>query len=285
MHGFYRLKQGQNGSNCWRVTNVYTKYDADCTITFLATETRRSIYTRPTVNEVFDKLSRAVSIKHKIELEKWWSNIFGRFYKILFIRYWEEPFSVQNRLCLVWNKCFFFIFRNMHYNEFIGKDWFKLKISIKFLNFQNSFLGLKFGFKVNECVRISKSEQQYVSNYHNIWKRTQIPVVIWKNILLLHSGFLLIHSMIASLKSEAITLRLLRFFSKYVLHFQYNRYIGVARYTNSLILIWYICLKYLSHGEYHPPYDPKAGQKALIQIINKPDNFHSYETVSKVETA
>ena len=142
-------------------------------------------------------------------------------------------------------------------------------------------------FKVNECVRLSKFEQQYVSNYHNIWKRTQIPVVRWKNILLLHSSFLLIHSMIAApfLKSQAITLRLLRFFSKYFLHCQYNRYIGVAIYTNSLILIWYICWKYLSHRKYHPPYDPKAGQKALIQIINKPDNFHSYETVSKVETA
>ena len=40
------------------------KNDSGCTITPLATKTRRSICTRPTVTKVFDKLSRAVSVKH-----------------------------------------------------------------------------------------------------------------------------------------------------------------------------------------------------------------------------
>ena len=48
---------------CRRVTNGYTKYDAGCTITSLATKTRRSICTRPRATKVFDKHSRAVSVR------------------------------------------------------------------------------------------------------------------------------------------------------------------------------------------------------------------------------
>ena len=52
-------------SICWRrVTKIYEKYDAGCTFTPLATKTRRSVCTRPTVTKVFDKLSRAVSVKY-----------------------------------------------------------------------------------------------------------------------------------------------------------------------------------------------------------------------------
>ena len=40
------------------------KTDAGCTITPLATETRRYICIRPTVTKVCDKLSRAVSVKY-----------------------------------------------------------------------------------------------------------------------------------------------------------------------------------------------------------------------------
>ena len=66
--------------------------------------------------------------------------------KISFIQYKEEPFSLQNTLCLVRNKCLFFIFRKICCSESIGKDWFKLKISVKFLSFQNSILGLEFEY-------------------------------------------------------------------------------------------------------------------------------------------
>ena len=66
MHGFYRLMPEKR---CFDLlTTIYEQiqnYDADCTITPLATKTRRSIYPRPTATEVFDKLSRAVSLKRK----------------------------------------------------------------------------------------------------------------------------------------------------------------------------------------------------------------------------
>ena len=65
MHGFYLLKHEKDVSICWRqVTNRFKKYNTGCTITPLTTKTRRSICTRPTVTKVFDKLSRAVSVKH-----------------------------------------------------------------------------------------------------------------------------------------------------------------------------------------------------------------------------
>ena len=87
------------------------KYDAGCSITPLATKTRRSICTWPTVTKVLDKLSRVVSIKRTScncrNGEATYSN------KILFIWHPEEPFSLQNTLCLVWNKSLFFIFCNM----------------------------------------------------------------------------------------------------------------------------------------------------------------------------
>ena len=51
---------------------------------------------------------------------------------------------------------------------------------------------------------------------------------------ILHVSFILKHLMIAA---QAITPHLLRYFSKYFLHRQHNRYIRFALYTNSLILI------------------------------------------------
>ena len=47
-----------------RVTSRCKKYDADCTMTPLATKNRRSICTRATDSKFFDKLSRAISVKH-----------------------------------------------------------------------------------------------------------------------------------------------------------------------------------------------------------------------------
>ena len=47
-----------------RVTHRYKKYDAGYAIIFLATKTRKSICTRPPVTKVFDKLSRAVPVRH-----------------------------------------------------------------------------------------------------------------------------------------------------------------------------------------------------------------------------
>ena len=43
------------------------------------------------------------------------------------------------------------------------------------------------------------------NNYENIWKCTQIPVVRWKNILLLHVTFIVTHLMVAApfLKAQA----------------------------------------------------------------------------------
>ena len=44
--------------------NGYAKYDASCTITHLATKTRRSVCNRPTATKVFEKLSRAAFAIH-----------------------------------------------------------------------------------------------------------------------------------------------------------------------------------------------------------------------------
>ena len=64
MHGFYPFKLGKDVSACCRRDkNGYKKYDASCTITPLATKTRRSIRTRPTATKVFDKLYRAAFAK------------------------------------------------------------------------------------------------------------------------------------------------------------------------------------------------------------------------------
>ena len=135
MHGFYLLKPEKDVSICWRrVTNRYKKYDAGCTITHQVTKTRRSICTKPTVSKVF--------VKHI-----WynWRNAEAT-YLVLSTRHPEWAFSLQNTLCMVQNKCLFFFFRNMYYSRFIGKDWLKLKTLTKFLNFQNSILGLKFEY-------------------------------------------------------------------------------------------------------------------------------------------
>ena len=84
MHGFYPFKQGKDVSVCSRrAKNGYTKYDISCTITSLATKTRRSICTRPTGTKVFDKLSRAAFAKHKSFN---WRNGEAR-YLLLFTRY------------------------------------------------------------------------------------------------------------------------------------------------------------------------------------------------------
>ena len=67
MYAFYRLKQEKGVLMCWRqFTNRYKKYDSDCTITPLATKTRRSICTRPTVTKGFDKIFKAVSVKRTL---------------------------------------------------------------------------------------------------------------------------------------------------------------------------------------------------------------------------
>ena len=42
------------------------QYDASCTITTLATKTKRSICTSPTAIKAFDKFSRAASVKHTL---------------------------------------------------------------------------------------------------------------------------------------------------------------------------------------------------------------------------
>ena len=136
----------------------------------LATKTRRSICTRPTPTKVFDKLSRAAFAKHTLYN---WRNGEAT-YLVLLTRYCL--FDIQRNifhcktLCLVWNKCLFLVFRNLHYIGFNGKNSFKLKISGKVLNLQNSTLGLKFEYisyqisfkksmiEVNECVSIAKSE-------------------------------------------------------------------------------------------------------------------------------
>ena len=64
MCGFYPFKHRKDVSVfCRRAKNGYTKYNASCTITPLATKTRRSICTRPKFTKVFDKLSRAAFAK------------------------------------------------------------------------------------------------------------------------------------------------------------------------------------------------------------------------------
>ena len=70
-------------------------------------------------------------------------------------------------------------------------------------------------------------------------------------------------------------------FNNFSLHRQHNRYIGVATYTNSLILIYYIGLKCFSRTEYHPPFDWSKS----TDTINKSGNFYSYQVVLKVKTA
>ena len=57
------------------------EYDAGCNNTPLTTKIRISIYTRPTVTKVFDKLSREVSVKHASYN---WRNSEAS-YKILFV--------------------------------------------------------------------------------------------------------------------------------------------------------------------------------------------------------
>ena len=77
-------------------------------------------------------------------MEKWLSNIFGRSYKILFII--RGTFFTAKHTSLGTKYVFIFIFCEIYYSKYFGKDWFKLKISLKFLNFQNSILGLKFEY-------------------------------------------------------------------------------------------------------------------------------------------
>ena len=178
MHGFYPLKQGKDVSVCCRrATNRYTKYDATCTITALATKTRRSICTRPTATKVFDKHSRAAFAQHTSYN---WRNGEAT-YLVLLTRHCL--FDIQRNLfhCKThfdWYEIrAYFLFFGIHtITGFTGKSSFKLKISVNFLNFQNSTYGLKFGyisyqmsfkkmhdwFKVNESMCIAKFEQRYV---------------------------------------------------------------------------------------------------------------------------
>ena len=255
-HAWILLSQARkNASICWwQVTNRYKKYDAGCTITPLATKTRKYFHQTDCHHRLGQDFYSSFCKTHILQLEEWWSNIFDASYKILFIQYLEEPFLQQNTLCLVQNKCLFFVFRNMCYSRFIGKDWFKLKTSVKFLKFQNSIVGLslnifsitchsKNAWRVQSkwvCVLSKYFDNCYntlllkavcYSNYQNLWKRTQILVVRWKNVLLWHVSFILVHLMIAApLKAQAIMPHLLLFFSKYFLHCQQLVYWGCYIY-------------------------------------------------------
>ena len=141
MRGFYRLKQEKDVSICWRwVTNRYKKYDAGCTITHLVAKTRRSICTKPTVSKVFDKISRAVSVKHTSYNWRNAEATYVPFYKISRVILFTAKHTLHG------TKCLFFFFRYMYYSGLIGKDWLKLKTLTKFLNSQNSILGLKLEY-------------------------------------------------------------------------------------------------------------------------------------------
>ena len=112
MYGFYCLKQEKDVLICWqRFTNRYKKYDVDCTITPLATETRRSICTRPTVTKVFDKFSKAVSVKHTYN----WRNSEAT-YLILLTRYCS--FDIQRNI-FHWKT---------HFAWYEISDWFSFSV-------------------------------------------------------------------------------------------------------------------------------------------------------------
>ena len=96
---------------------------------------------------------------------------------------------------------------------------------------------MHYGVKVNESVCIAKFEQQYVITIIKTFGKK--PHSRWLDGRYFIISFILTHLMIAAsfLKEQAITPRLLRFFSKYFLYRKQSRYIGVAIYANSLILI------------------------------------------------
>ena len=132
---------------CRRAKNGYTKYDASCTITSLATKTRRSICTRPTATKVFDKLSRAAFAKHTSYN---WRNGEAT-YLVLLTRYCL--FDIQRNIfhCkthFAWYEIsvYFLFFVIYAISDLLKNNSFKLKISVNVLNFQNSTLGLKFGY-------------------------------------------------------------------------------------------------------------------------------------------
>ena len=107
-------------------------------------------------------------------------------------------------------------------------------------------------FQVNESVCIAKFEQQCVITIIKIFENE--PKFRWLDEKIFHCTCQLYSNTFndrCTLKAQAITSNVLRFFSKYFLHRQHNRYIGFALYTISLILVSYISLKCLSH----PPYD------------------------------
>ena len=148
MYGFYRLKQEKDVLICWRrFTNRYKNYDADCSITPLATKTRRSICTRPTVTKIFDKLSKAVSVKHTSYN---WRNSEAT-YLILLTRYCS--LDIQRNL----------FHRKTHFVWYETSVWFLLSVICTIANslerfdsneklqpclsiFENSILGLKFEY-------------------------------------------------------------------------------------------------------------------------------------------
>ena len=112
MHGIYRLKQEKEVLICWRqVTNRYEKHDADCTITHLATKTRKSICIRPTVIKVFDRLSRVFSVKHT---SCSWRN------------------GKATCLILLTRHCSFFIQKNLFHCK-IHFAWYKINVCFSFL--------------------------------------------------------------------------------------------------------------------------------------------------------
>ena len=112
----------------------YTKYDAGCIVTPLTTKTRRSICTTHTAISLWQAFYSIFCKIHNIQLEKWWSNILGLFQKTLFIQYPDEPFSLQNTLCLIWNKCYFLFFEiytTINFRFEVWMVWVRYQMSFK----------------------------------------------------------------------------------------------------------------------------------------------------------
>ena len=176
MYGFYRLKQEKDVLVCWRrFKNRYKQYDADCTITPLATKTRWSICTRPKVTKVLEKFSEAVSVKHTSYN---WRN--GE--ATLFIRYTEEPFSLKNALCLDEISDWFLFsvictiadsLEKFDSNEKLNASQFsKFNFRFEVWIYLVWYVIQKTHdeFKANESVCIAKFEQQYVITIMKIFE-------------------------------------------------------------------------------------------------------------------
>ena len=130
--------------------HIFKKY-AGCNMTPLSTKTRRSICTRPIVTKAFDKLSRAVSVK---DTSYNWKNGEATYFILL------------TRYCSFISVCFSFL---------VGSQVRIDSNQIKFLNFQNSILGLRFEYiychmsfkncmmsfkEMNPCVQLNLSSRR-----------------------------------------------------------------------------------------------------------------------------